>query len=182
MAPPLVGGLASRADSDIGSEPGRGLRLEEALPGSIAGVLTSLVAMSFVFHFLGGSGNKIMRLQKLWLRRYTVQRYRQVSRWRNLSYIDWLILALFVDSWLFYASSTVLQFGGFDMNVDSRACAAGSYICVVGYFISKGTNRLKAIVCPRRASQDADSSVVRLYNLARRTFLGSVITLTATSL
>lgn len=48
-----------------------------------------------------------------------------------------VILALFVDSWLFYASSTVLQFGGFDMNVDSRACAAGSYICVVGYFISK---------------------------------------------
>ncbi|KAG6359227.1 hypothetical protein INS49_012748 [Diaporthe citri] len=256
MVPPLIGGLASRADSDISSEPGRG-RVEETLPGSITGVLTSLVATSFVFHFL-------------------VQRYRQVSQWRKLSYIDWLILALFVDSWLFFAGSTVLQFGGFDVNVDSRACAAGSYMCVVGYFISKliylllverfyvirdkgrgrlksklyilnlvavllcyvawlpiymvfhishnnsgvciigvhqrflstafacdvginlwltswflyplmklkpeGANRLKAIVCPRRASQDADSSVVRLYNLARRTFLGSVITLTATSL
>ncbi|KAI7784883.1 hypothetical protein LA080_008914 [Diaporthe eres] len=150
MAPPLIGGLASRADSDFSSEPGRGLRVEEALPGSIAGVLTSLVATSFVFHFLGASGDKIMRLQKLWLRQYTVQRYRQVSQWRNLSYIDWLILALFVDSWLFFASSTVLQFGGFDMNVDSRACEAGSYICVVGYFISKyvirdnGRGRLKS--------------------------------------
>lgn len=48
-----------------------------------------------------------------------------------------VILAIFVDSWLFFASSTVLQFGGFDVNVDSRACTAGSYICVVGYFISK---------------------------------------------
>lgn len=89
MAPPLIGGLASRADSNISSEPVGGLRVEESLPGSIAGVLTSLVAMSFVFHFLGGSGMKIMRLQKLWLRQYTVQRYRQVSQWRNLSYIDW---------------------------------------------------------------------------------------------
>lgn len=89
MAPPLIGGLASRADRDFSSEPGRGLRVEEALPGSIAGVLTSLVATSFVFHFLGGSGKKIMRLQKVWLRQDTVQRYRQVSQWRNLSYIDW---------------------------------------------------------------------------------------------
>lgn len=48
-----------------------------------------------------------------------------------------VILALFIDSWLFFAASTILQFGGFDMNVDSRACAAGSYMCVVGYFISK---------------------------------------------
>lgn len=54
MAPPLIGGLASRADSDISFEPGRGLRVEEALPASITGVLTSLVATSFVFHFLGG--------------------------------------------------------------------------------------------------------------------------------
>lgn len=48
-----------------------------------------------------------------------------------------VILALFIDSWLFFAASTILQFGGFDVNIDSRACAAGSYICVVGYFISK---------------------------------------------
>lgn len=104
----------------------------------------------------------IVRLQSLWLRRSTVQRYRQISQWRKLSYIDWreslswlchaaellrgflitdlatiVILALFIDSWLFFAASTILQFGGFDVNIDSRACAAGSYICVVGYFISK---------------------------------------------
>lgn len=89
MAPPLIGGLGSRADGDFSSESGRGLRIEEALPGSIAGVFTSLVATSFVFHFLGGSDWKIARLQKLWLRQKTVQRYRQISQWRKLSYIDW---------------------------------------------------------------------------------------------
>lgn len=48
-----------------------------------------------------------------------------------------VILGLFLDSWLFFAGSSILQFGSFDMNADSHACAAGSYICVVGYFISK---------------------------------------------
>lgn len=89
MSPPLVGGLASRADSDFGSEAGRGLRIEENLPGSIAGVLTSLVATSFVFHFLGGSDRIIVRLQNLWLRLNIAQRCRQVSKWRNVSYVDW---------------------------------------------------------------------------------------------
>lgn len=56
MALHLVGRLGPRADNGLESEIGRGLRVEEALPGSIAGVLTSLVATSFVFHFLGGSG------------------------------------------------------------------------------------------------------------------------------
>lgn len=162
MAPPLLGGLSPRADNGLSSESGRGLRVEEALPASIAGVLTSLVATSFVFHFLGGSGWICRRLQRPWLRQKTVRRYRQVSKWRSLSYSDWreslpwllyaaellcefritdhattVILALFVDSWLFFAASTILQFGGFDVNVDSRACAAGSYMCVVGYFVSK---------------------------------------------
>lgn len=45
----------SRGDGDFSSESGHGLRIEETLPGSIAGVLTSLVATSFVFHFLRGS-------------------------------------------------------------------------------------------------------------------------------
>ena len=90
MAPPLIGGgLASRVDIGLRSESGRGLRVGESLPGSVAGVLTSLVATSFVFHFLSGSSWMIVRLQRLWLRQDTVQRYRQISQWRDLSYIDW---------------------------------------------------------------------------------------------
>jgi hypothetical protein len=90
MAPPLIGGgLASRVDIGLRSESGRGLRVGESLPGSVAGGLTSLVAASFVFHFLSGSSWMIVRLQRLWLRQDTVQRYRQVSQWRDLSYIDW---------------------------------------------------------------------------------------------
>lgn len=89
MSPPLIRGLVLRAESDSSSEAGRGLRVEEGLPGSIAGLLTSLVATSFVFHFLGASGWEIVRLQRTWLRQNAVQRYRQVSKWRNLSYIDW---------------------------------------------------------------------------------------------
>lgn len=48
-----------------------------------------------------------------------------------------VILALFTDSWLFSATSSVLQFGGFDLNTDAHACTAASYVCVIGYFISK---------------------------------------------
>ncbi|KAK2615769.1 hypothetical protein N8I77_002497 [Diaporthe amygdali] len=266
MAPPLIGGLASRADNGLNLRSGHGLRLEESLPGSIASVLTSLVTTSVVFHFFGGFDRIEGRLKKLWLRLVTGQRYQQISQWRNVSYTDCLILALFIDSWLFSATSSMLQFGGFDLNTDAHACKAASYVCVLGYFISKwvirgcgrgrlksklylfnlaavlvcyvawlpvyvvfhishdnsgiciigirqqflaaafacdivinlwltgwflypliklkpaGTNRIKAIACPRRAGQDTDHSVKRLYNLARRTFLGSIIALTSTSL
>lgn len=68
MAPPLLGGLASRDDFGLNSESGRGLRIHETFGGSVAGVLTSLVATSFVFHFLGGSDWMIVRLQIPWLR------------------------------------------------------------------------------------------------------------------
>lgn len=68
MAPPLLGGLVSRDDIGLNSESGRGLRIQESFGGSVAGVLTSLVATSFVFHFLGGSDWMVVRLQRLWLR------------------------------------------------------------------------------------------------------------------
>ena len=55
MSPPTIAGLASRGDDNLSSDSGQGLRIEEALPGSVAGLLTSLVATSFVFLFLGGS-------------------------------------------------------------------------------------------------------------------------------
>jgi hypothetical protein len=47
-----------------------------------------------------------------------------------------VIFAIFVDSWLFVFSSTVLQ-SSFGLNSGPKACDAGILLCLVCYLSSK---------------------------------------------
>jgi hypothetical protein len=47
-----------------------------------------------------------------------------------------VIFAIFIDSWLFVFSSTVLQ-SSFGLNSGPRACDAGILLCLVCYLSSK---------------------------------------------
>jgi hypothetical protein len=47
-----------------------------------------------------------------------------------------VIFAIFIDSWLFVFSSTVLQ-ASFGLNSSLRACDAGILVCLVCYLSSK---------------------------------------------
>lgn len=47
-----------------------------------------------------------------------------------------MIFGIFIDSWLFVFSSTVLQ-TSFGLNSSPRACDAGILLCLVCYLSSK---------------------------------------------
>lgn len=47
-----------------------------------------------------------------------------------------MVLAVFLDSWLFVLSSTILQ-ASFGLNSSLRACDAGILLCLVCYLSSK---------------------------------------------
>ncbi|KAI5803256.1 hypothetical protein EDC01DRAFT_612002 [Geopyxis carbonaria] len=55
---------------------------------------------------------------------------------RRLPLARWLIIGIFVDSWMFVFSSTVLQ-GSFGLNSSQGACDAGILLCLVCYLSSK---------------------------------------------
>ncbi|KAA8911140.1 hypothetical protein FN846DRAFT_467910 [Sphaerosporella brunnea] len=59
-----------------------------------------------------------------------------VSCYTGLPLARWLIFAIFIDSWLFVFSSTVLQ-SSFGLNSGARACDAGILLCLVCYLSSK---------------------------------------------
>lgn len=59
-----------------------------------------------------------------------------VSCYSGLPLARWLIFAVFVDSWLFVFSSTVLQ-ASFGLNSSIKACDAGILLCLVCYLSSK---------------------------------------------
>lgn len=54
----------------------------------------------------------------------------------SLPLARWLVLAVFLDSWLFVLSSTILQ-ASFGLNSSLRACDAGILLCLVCYLSSK---------------------------------------------
>jgi len=64
---------------------------------------------------------------------------RRLVRFGDLSSLPlarWLVLAVFLDSWLFVLSSTILQ-ASFGLNSSLRACDAGILLCLVCYLSSK---------------------------------------------
>ncbi|KAF8242530.1 hypothetical protein K440DRAFT_565296 [Wilcoxina mikolae CBS 423.85] len=59
-----------------------------------------------------------------------------VSCYTGLPLARWLIFGVFIDSWLFVFSSTVLQ-SSFGLNSSPKACDAGILLCLVCYLSSK---------------------------------------------
>lgn len=59
-----------------------------------------------------------------------------IACYQGLPLARWLILTIFVDSWMFVFSSTVLQ-ASFGLNSSPKACDAGILLCLVCYLSSK---------------------------------------------
>lgn len=91
---------------------------EETLAAGVASVATALITASFFFHFVASRLNR-------------------VSDWRRLKYIDWVVVLLFVDSWVFSLASSLVQFGSFRLNQSPSACEAAILICETAYVLTK---------------------------------------------
>ncbi|ETS85022.1 hypothetical protein PFICI_03047 [Pestalotiopsis fici W106-1] len=63
-------------------------------------------------------------------------RFIQIREWRKLPLVGWVIFAIYIDSWLFVAISSVLRWGpGINMNWDM--CSAAIFLCLACYLSTK---------------------------------------------
>ncbi|KAK9776991.1 hypothetical protein AB5N19_07583 [Seiridium cardinale] len=89
----------------------------EPVAGKVTNVLVTVLASSLCCSFF-------------------FQRYSKVTNWRRLPFIQWLVLGLYADSFIFLLGSAVLQFS-FNMSDSFAACEAGTVLCLSAYITTK---------------------------------------------
>ncbi|KAF3004455.1 hypothetical protein E8E14_003223 [Neopestalotiopsis sp. 37M] len=63
-------------------------------------------------------------------------RFIQIREWRKLPLVGWVIFAIYIDSWLFVAISSVLRWGP-GINMDWDMCSAAIFLCLACYLSTK---------------------------------------------
>ncbi|OTA96723.1 hypothetical protein M434DRAFT_27595 [Hypoxylon sp. CO27-5] len=91
--------------------------LSHPVAGTIIGVILSFSACSVLFYFLA-------------------QRSLVIRTWQRLPYIVWLVLAIYIDSWIFVFGTGIINYGiGVDSNIG--VCSAAILLCLFCYVTTK---------------------------------------------
>ncbi|KAH6622851.1 hypothetical protein F5144DRAFT_632284 [Chaetomium tenue] len=67
---------------------------------------------------------------------FTTQRYLAVKTWKQLPFVQWLVFAIYTDSFMFVFATAVLQFG-FGAGYSSAACETAILLCLICYVTTK---------------------------------------------
>ncbi|KAK0740207.1 hypothetical protein B0T18DRAFT_332255, partial [Schizothecium vesticola] len=102
--------LRPREDVDLGQHG-------VPLAGMIISVILAMLSLVIISSFL-------------------TQRFLAVKLWSRLPFVQWLVFAIYGDSFLFVFATAILQFGfGVDHSMD--ACASAILLCLVCYVTTK---------------------------------------------
>ncbi len=63
-------------------------------------------------------------------------RFRSVKSWADLPYVQWLVLTIYTDSFLFVFATGILQFG-LGVNYSFAVCDSAILICLIFYVTTK---------------------------------------------
>ncbi|KAI3328375.1 hypothetical protein F4824DRAFT_517532 [Ustulina deusta] len=67
---------------------------------------------------------------------FLTRRFLNVKAWRQLPFVQWLVFSIYIDSFLFVFTTTILKFGfGFDTGF--AYCDAAILLCLICYVTSK---------------------------------------------
>ncbi|KAK0639313.1 hypothetical protein B0T16DRAFT_463003 [Cercophora newfieldiana] len=106
-------GVAAR---DVGGEQPQGLN-GVPLSGMIISVILAMSSLAIISSFL-------------------TQRSLVVKQWGRLPWVQWLVFAIYADSFLFVFATAILQFGfGVDQSID--ICQSAILLCLVCYVTTK---------------------------------------------
>ncbi|TEA17808.1 hypothetical protein C8034_v012227 [Colletotrichum sidae] len=100
----------------IRSDPA-GLHTTEPLAGTIMSVIICLVSISIISGFLA-------------------QRGAALKQWRMMPFVVWLVLLVYIDSYLFVFVTAVLQFA-LGVNTNIQICDGAILLCLVCYITTK---------------------------------------------
>ncbi|KAI1397805.1 hypothetical protein F4819DRAFT_490213 [Hypoxylon fuscum] len=101
----------------------------EPLASTVVGVVLSFSASSILACFL-------------------TQKSLTVTSWRSLPLLTWLVLAIYIDSWIFVAATAVISYG---VGVDSSpgVCSAAIFLCLFFYVTTKIVRRTTILTSKR---------------------------------
>ncbi|KAJ0158711.1 hypothetical protein CTA2_11047 [Colletotrichum tanaceti] len=94
-----------------------GLHTTEPLGGTIMSVIICLLSISIISAFLA-------------------QRSVALKNWRMIPFVVWLVLAVYVDSYLFVFVTAILQFA-LGVNTNIQICDGAILLCLVCYITTK---------------------------------------------
>ncbi|TQN69743.1 hypothetical protein CSHISOI_05725 [Colletotrichum shisoi] len=94
-----------------------GLHAAEPLGGTIMSVIICLLSISIISAFLA-------------------QRSAALKNWRRIPFVVWLVLAVYVDSYLFVFVTAILQFA-LGVNTNIQICDGAILLCLVCYITTK---------------------------------------------
>ncbi|KAK3898835.1 hypothetical protein C8A05DRAFT_37571 [Staphylotrichum tortipilum] len=67
---------------------------------------------------------------------FTTQRYMAVKTWKQLPFVQWLVFAIYADSFLFVLATAILQFG-FGVGYSGQVCESAILLCLTCYVTTK---------------------------------------------
>lgn len=111
MPPSLLGRVSQEDDltiPEVKSQPPAGV---------VADVLISLIAVTLLAFFI-------------------TKRALSIKNWRKVPFLVWVVLGIFVDSWLFVFTTGILKYG-VDLNSSWNVCSAALFLCLTFYVITK---------------------------------------------
>ncbi|KAF4413510.1 hypothetical protein CGCF415_v014731 [Colletotrichum fructicola] len=94
-----------------------GLHTVEPLAGTVMSVIICLVSISIISGFIA-------------------QRSSAIKQWRRIPFVVWLVLLIYLDSYLFVFVTAVLQFA-LGVNTNIQICDGAILLCLVCYITTK---------------------------------------------
>ncbi|KAH0444557.1 hypothetical protein CcaCcLH18_00215 [Colletotrichum camelliae] len=94
-----------------------GLHTVEPLAGTVMSVIICLVSISIISGFIA-------------------QRSAAIKQWRRIPFVVWLVLLVYLDSYLFVFVTAVLQFA-LGVNTNIQICDGAILLCLVCYITTK---------------------------------------------
>ncbi|KAK4038921.1 hypothetical protein C8A01DRAFT_17010, partial [Parachaetomium inaequale] len=67
---------------------------------------------------------------------FTTQRYLAIKTWKQLPFVQWLVFAIYTDSFMFVFATAILQFG-FGVGYSGSVCESAILLCLVCYVTTK---------------------------------------------
>ncbi|KAK3345242.1 hypothetical protein B0H65DRAFT_558204 [Neurospora tetraspora] len=111
MAPPLVSTRRNNIKMEE-SESG-----EEPLAGMVISVILAMISLVIISSFL-------------------TQRFLAVKVWSRLPPVQWMVFAIYADSFLFVFATAILQFG-FGVDTSASICESAILLCLACYVTTK---------------------------------------------
>ncbi|ORY58140.1 uncharacterized protein BCR38DRAFT_489619 [Pseudomassariella vexata] len=96
-------------------------------------------------------------------------KYVKISEWSKLTYVQWLVLAIYTGAFIFNLSAAVLQFG-VDLSSTYGSCEVATLICLALYVSTKLVSLISILLPSLLLSSQTKTASLVIYGRESRKF------------